>query len=89
MNKFWENRKVLITGHTGFKGSWLTTIFRSTGAKVYGISKNYPTNFFKSLKLKNVKSFNEKFIKIETAFQKLKPNKISKNFWWTGCSFVT
>ena len=25
MNKtFWENKKVLITGHTGFKGSWLS-----------------------------------------------------------------
>jgi CDP-glucose 4,6-dehydratase len=25
VNDFYENKKVLITGHTGFKGSWLTT----------------------------------------------------------------
>ncbi len=55
--KIFRNKKVLITGHTGFKGSWLTTIFDLLGAKVYGISINYPTKFYKSLKLKNVKSY--------------------------------
>lgn len=51
------NKKVLITGHTGFKGSWLTTIMSNSGAKIYGISKNYPSSFYKSLKLKNVKNY--------------------------------
>ena len=36
--KFWNNRKILITGDTGFKGSWLTCILLNLGAKVYGIS---------------------------------------------------
>lgn len=34
----YKNRKVLITGHTGFKGSWLTLWLQMLGAKVVGIS---------------------------------------------------
>lgn len=36
--KFWRNRKVLITGHTGFTGSWLALVLISYGAKVFGLS---------------------------------------------------
>ena len=36
--KFWKNKKVLITGHNGFKGSWLTTILTMMEAKVWGLS---------------------------------------------------
>lgn len=36
--KFWYNRKVLVTGHTGFKGSWLCLWLQSLGAKVIGLS---------------------------------------------------
>ena len=53
--KNFKGKKILITGHTGFKGSWLTTIFCLLGSNVYGISKNFPTNFYKSLNLKKVK----------------------------------
>nr|WP_075440438.1 CDP-glucose 4,6-dehydratase [Prochlorococcus marinus] len=35
---FWKGKKVLVTGHTGFKGSWLTIWLNQIGAKVYGIS---------------------------------------------------
>ena len=35
---FWKNKKVLVTGHTGFKGSWLVIIMKFLGAKVYGLS---------------------------------------------------
>ncbi len=38
------NKKVLVTGHTGFKGSWLTTWLLKLGANVVGISKDIPTN---------------------------------------------
>jgi len=38
MVMFWKDKKVLITGHTGFKGSWLTMWLQMLGAKVYGIS---------------------------------------------------
>lgn len=33
---FWQNKKVFLTGHTGFKGSWLSLWLSSLGAKVYG-----------------------------------------------------
>lgn len=36
--KFWKNKKVLITGHTGFKGSWLTLWLNKMEARVSGIS---------------------------------------------------
>jgi len=39
-----KNKKVLITGHTGFKGSWLSTWLLKLGAEVVGISKDIPTN---------------------------------------------
>ena len=41
--KHFKNKKIIITGHTGFKGSWLTLCLSLLGAKILGISKNYPT----------------------------------------------
>lgn len=41
---FYKDKKVLITGHTGFKGTWLTRILINAGAKVCGYSLNPPTN---------------------------------------------
>jgi CDP-glucose 4,6-dehydratase len=35
---FYHNRRVLITGHTGFKGAWLSLWLRELGAKVYGLA---------------------------------------------------
>lgn len=42
--KFWKNKKILITGHTGFKGSWLTIWLKSLGVEIIGFSKSIPTN---------------------------------------------
>ncbi len=42
--KFWDNKRVLITGHTGFKGSWLALWLQSLGARVIGYSLNPPTD---------------------------------------------
>lgn len=39
----YRNKKVLVTGNTGFKGSWLSTWLISLGADVYGISNEIPT----------------------------------------------
>ena len=39
--KFYQNKKVLITGHTGFKGSWLTTWLLNLGCNVVSVSKKY------------------------------------------------
>jgi len=38
MYSFWKNKRVLITGHTGFKGSWLSLWLHQLGAEVYGFS---------------------------------------------------
>lgn len=35
---FWGGRRVLVTGHTGFKGAWLTCWLQSLGARVHGVS---------------------------------------------------
>ena len=35
---FWQGRRVLLTGHTGFKGSWAVTLLRRLGAEVTGIA---------------------------------------------------
>ena len=40
---FWEGKKVLITGHTGFKGSWLSLWLKSMGADIVGVSLDPPT----------------------------------------------
>ena len=37
LSNFYKNKKVLITGVTGFKGSWLASWLLILGAKVYGI----------------------------------------------------
>lgn len=37
--KFWQGKRVLLTGHTGFKGSWLTQWLYRLGAEVIGISQ--------------------------------------------------
>ena len=40
----YENKKVVVTGHTGFKGSWLVMWLLKLGANVVGVSKDIPTN---------------------------------------------
>lgn len=42
-NNIYDGKKVLVTGHTGFKGTWLTTWLLELGANVCGISKEIPT----------------------------------------------
>lgn len=46
---FYKNKTVLITGHTGFKGSWMCKVLMMQGAKVVGYSLDTPkeTNLFK------------------------------------------
>lgn len=55
-SSFWQNRKVFITGHTGFKGSWLSLWLKQLGANVTGYSLEPPTNpsIFESAKVDTV-----------------------------------
>jgi CDP-glucose 4,6-dehydratase len=41
---FWQGRRVLLTGHTGFKGSWLSLWLQSLGAKLRGVALAPPTS---------------------------------------------
>ena len=36
--EFWRGRRVLLTGHTGFKGAWLALWLRRLGAEVHGFA---------------------------------------------------
>ena len=53
---FWKNKRVLITGHTGFKGSWLSCWLDFLGANVCGFSLLPETNpnLFENLNLANL-----------------------------------
>ena len=50
-----KNKTVLVTGHTGFKGSWLTSWLVLLGAKVIGLSIDIPTtpSHFEATKLQD------------------------------------
>lgn len=52
---FWQNKKVLITGHTGFKGSWLSFWLKSLGAEVvgYSLAPEQSPNLFENLQLES------------------------------------
>src|ERR1051326_5051641 len=41
---YYKDRRVLVTGHTGFKGAWLSLWLKKVGAEVIGISLPAPTN---------------------------------------------
>ena len=54
--KFWKGKKILITGHTGFKGGWLSVILNLLGSKVSGfaLDPQGKNNFFNSTKIKKI-----------------------------------
>ncbi len=48
LQRIFKNKKVIITGHKGFKGSWLTMWLKILGARVIGFSYNFissPSHF--------------------------------------------
>lgn len=53
MNNFWLNKRVLITGHTGFKGAWLAHWLLELGAEVHGLAlpPNYDQSLYNTLRL--------------------------------------
>jgi CDP-glucose 4,6-dehydratase len=79
---FWKNKKVLITGHTGFKGSWLSLWLQHLGASVVGVSLDPPTTpslYVKANIAKNMISLREDICngeKIKKIFEKYKPDVV-------------
>jgi len=57
---FFKDKKIFITGHTGFKGSWLCLLLHRLGAKLYGYSLEPPTepSLFKLAGINKVVSTN-------------------------------
>jgi CDP-glucose 4,6-dehydratase len=51
--EFWAGRRVLVTGHTGFKGSWLTLLLSELGSRVTGYALDPPTtpNLFEAARV--------------------------------------
>ena len=82
INKIFKGRKVLITGHTGFKGSWLALWLNKMGAKIIGVSLKdlRPQSHFNYLNLRTKLSHNlidiRNFKKIKNIINKSKPDFI-------------
>ena len=80
--KEFKGKKIIITGHTGFKGSWLSLWLNYLGANVYGISNNFKTNQtnYNHFKMKkNIKNFDidiRNFEKLNKVIKKIKPDFI-------------
>lgn len=83
--KFWRKKKVLITGHSGFKGTWLTLMLSYIGVNnIYGIAlKKNSNSFFKKREFNGmIKTFYcdiNDYKKLASIIKKLKP-EITFNF---------
>jgi CDP-glucose 4,6-dehydratase len=80
-NKFWQNKRVLITGNTGFKGSWLTLLLSRFSTKLYGISlKSSQKNLYKECNLSNlIKTYYcdiRNYVKLNFYIKKINPDII-------------
>ena len=79
-DNIYSGKKILITGHTGFKGSWLTAWLLKLGAEIIGVSKDIPTHpsLFTELRLsKSIKDHRVdicEFDKISDIIESEKPD---------------
>lgn len=76
---FWNQKKVLITGHSGFKGSWLSIILKELGATIFGVSKNNLNSDLYNFSNKNEIFNKEMFIDLEIAETKSLKNILGNN----------
>ena len=79
---FYKSKKVLITGNTGFKGSWLTTWLLNLGSEVIGYSKDIPSNpsIFEDLelskKITDIRGDIRDIDKLQTLFNAYQPEVV-------------
>ena len=82
LNNFWDNKKVLLTGHTGFKGSWMLIWLLNLNAKVtgYSIDSGNYHDLFSQIHPSIKNDFNHilgdinDFENLNTTIQKVKPD---------------
>ena len=83
LRKFWKNKKVFLTGHTGFKGSWFSILLNLLGAKIVG----YSLKPDKKLSLFNLANLNKEintsiigdirdYVKLKKSIVKFRPDFI-------------
>ncbi len=76
---FWKKRKILITGHTGFKGGWLSVLLNLLNSNIYGyaLSPEGKDNFFNSVKIKKIfkKDFRKNIIDMKSLKNCIKISK--------------
>ena len=77
--KFWKKKNVLITGHTGFKGGWLSSLLNYLESKVsgYALNPEGKNNFFKSTRIKKtfVNDFRKDIINLKDLKKSIKKTK--------------
>lgn len=79
-NNTYQGKKVLVIGHTGFKGSWLTLWLQKLGAQVYGISSSIPTqpsmyeDLAPAIASSNIDLDIRDFAKLKKAVEEIRPD---------------
>lgn len=73
MKKFYENKTVFITGHTGFKGAWMCKVLKKLGANVVGYSLDPPTE----VNLYNILNVDKNIISIISDIRNLEKLKVA------------
>jgi CDP-glucose 4,6-dehydratase len=79
---FWRGRRVLLTGHTGFKGSWLSLWLETLGAEATGYALNPPTqpNLFEQAKLassiRSIRGDTRDFARLKAVIAEVNPEVI-------------
>ena len=91
IEKFYKNKKVFVTGHTGFKGSWLVSVLLKYGAQVTGYSKNDSKrkNYEKFVNFKKIKNIYRSILDIKDLNHSLKKTRPDIIFHLAAQSLVS
>ena len=82
LKKFYKNKRIFITGNTGFKGSWLTMILNSFNSNLcgYSLNENFKPSMYELLNLKSkiklIKGDVRNFQHLNKSINKFKPDII-------------
>ena len=92
LNSFYKNKHVLITGHTGFKGSWLSLVLHSLGSKVHGVSDfKIKSGIYEVIKDQNIfqEEFNVDIVDKQRLFNYISNNKFDMVFHFAAQGLVS